>query len=261
MSTSKPLVRFYELSGPKPWSWACWCTRFALNYKGIPYTTVKLSYPGIKPVCDRLFPNNPEIIATVPIIEILQPPYQALNDSTPIAKLLNERFTEKDGYRDLKLVDQADEYEETALKFLGRPIHRWILNDVYENALDKEDGSREYFKRTREEKLGCELKDLIEVKGGGEAAILEDMREQWKGLRERMASEDGSGEREFFRPSLLSTKLITDVATYIDFYDAAHFKWIEGASEEKAARLMNLYGDDTFTKLMKKVEPYSSPYP
>ncbi|KAM3086407.1 hypothetical protein ACMFMG_000543 [Clarireedia jacksonii] len=244
MSTRELLVRFYELSGPKPWSWACWCTRFALNYKGIPYTTVKLSYPAIKPECDRLFPNNPDIVATVPIIEILQPPYQALNDSTPIAKLLNERFTEKDGYRDLKLVDKVDEYEETALKFLGRPIVRWIMNDVYENALDKEDGSREYFKTTREEKLGCELKDLLEVKGGGEAAVLEDMREQWKGLRERMAGEDGSGE-----------------PTYMDFYDAAHFKWIEGASEEKAAKLMNLYGDDTFTKLMKKVGPYSSPYP
>lgn len=196
MATPNPLVRFYELSGPTPWSPSCWCTRFALNYKGIPYTTVKLSYPGIKPECERLFPDMTGVRATVPIIEILQPPYKVLNDSTPIAKLLNERFTEKDGYKDLKLVDQVDEYDSSGAQFLGRAITRWIMNDVYENALDKEDGSREYFKTTREGFLGCELKDVTEVRGGGEAAVLEDLKVQWASLRERMAKEDGSGERE-----------------------------------------------------------------
>lgn len=48
------------------------------------------------------------------------------------------------------------------------------------------------------------------------------------------------------------------LATYLDFYDASHVKWVAGASEEKLAKLMDLYGDDTFHKLMKKVDPFSS---
>jgi hypothetical protein len=35
-------------------------------------------------------------------------------------------------------------------------------------------------------------------------------------------------------------------------------KWIEAASPEKAKKLMGLWGDDTFTKLMKKVNKYSA---
>ncbi len=50
---------------------------------------------------------------------------------------------------------------------------------------------------------------------------------------------------------------LINAATYLDFYDAAHFKWVEAASEEKAKKVLEMYGDDTFTKLLKKVEPYS----
>ncbi|KAF7914408.1 uncharacterized protein EAF01_000814 [Botrytis porri] len=240
MSNPSPLVHFYDLSGPQPWSPACWLTRYALNYKNIPYRVEKISYPAIKPLCERLFPDMTNLDATVPIIEILAPPHVALNDSTPIAKLLNERFTQENGYRDLKGVEELEVYEATSAKFFGRAILRWIINDVYENALDKGDGSREYFKRTREEFLGCELKDVMEVRGGGEAAVLEDLKVRWKGLRERMLGDDGESE-----------------PTYVDFYDAANVKWIAAASEEKLEKLMDLYGDDTFVKLMKKVEPWS----
>ena len=46
------------------------------------------------------------------------------------------------------------------------------------------------------------------------------------------------------------------IATYIDFFDASLFRWVEAANAEKGVRLMNLYEDDTFTKLMNKVKPY-----
>jgi hypothetical protein len=53
-------------------------------------------------------------------------------------------------------------------------------------------------------------------------------------------------------------ELISEIiATYVDFYDAGHVKWIEASSKEKFEKLMDLYGDDTFRKLMKKVEKYS----
>lgn len=47
-------------------------------------------------------------------------------------------------------------------------------------------------------------------------------------------------------------------ATYLDFFDAGHVKWIEIASPEKFEKLKGLYEDDTFIKLMKKVAKYSA---
>lgn len=134
--------------------------------------------------------------ATVPIIEILAPPYTVLNDSTPIAELLNERFTEKDGYRELKGIEETKKYEEETL-YRGRAIFRWICYDVWANALDENDGSKEYFQNTREKGLGCPLKDILEVRGGGEEAVIGDHKVQWLQLKKRMSGEDGKGEREF----------------------------------------------------------------
>lgn len=196
MASSEPLVRFYDLSGPKPWSPACLRTRYALNYKRIPYDCVKLSYPAIKPACLKLLsPTWPDDDCTVPIIEILQAPYEALNDSTPIAELLNERFTEKDGYPVLEMIEETKKHEKDIRPAL-RATFRWICYDVYMNALDLNDGSKEFFKRTREEDLGP-LEQYLE-KMGGEAAIVEDHKTAWLHLKERMAKEDGTGEREHF---------------------------------------------------------------
>lgn len=47
-------------------------------------------------------------------------------------------------------------------------------------------------------------------------------------------------------------------ANYIDFYDASNVRWLEAASHEKYEKLLKIYGDDTFIKLMKKVEKYES---
>ncbi|CZR55319.1 uncharacterized protein PAC_05206 [Phialocephala subalpina] len=257
MATQEPLVRFYDLSGPKPWSPACWVTRYALNFKGIPYTVTKLSYPGIKPKCEELLKDMTGLEATVPIIEILQEPYKALNDSTPIAKLLNERFTEADGYKHLKDVEKLDAYEEAypsrgvfmslssgdlaqKVTFCSANKLAGIVYDVWANALDPSDGSKEYFKETREKILGMPLKDLLEVKGGGEELCIEKMKSCWVGLQERMKNE-GTGE-----------------PTYLDFFDASIVRWVEAASHEKYEKLLGIYGDDTFIKLMKKVSPYEA---
>jgi hypothetical protein len=161
MASQEPLIRFYDLSGPKPWSPYCWCARYALNYKQIPYTVTKISYPGIRPKCEELFPDMTGLEATAPIIEILQAPYKALNDSVPIANLLNERFTEKDGYKHLRDIDKVEEYRKS-LGGIGRPILTWVINDVYNNALDSSDGSKEFFKRTREKNWGeCKYWSLV----------------------------------------------------------------------------------------------------
>jgi hypothetical protein len=197
MASQEPLVRFYDLSGPKCWSPACWRTRYVLNYKCIPYECVKLSYPAIKPTCHKLLsPTWPDDLCTVPIIEILQAPYIAKNDSTPIAELINERFGEKDGYPDIKLVERS---KQPNRRGAIEAVYALILYDVYLNALDPDDGSKEYFKRTREADEGP-LEKFLEKEGGSEEALWEKHKVQWLYLKERMAKEDGTGERESFLP-------------------------------------------------------------
>jgi len=131
----------------------------------------------------------------VPIIEILQAPHIAKNDSTPIAELLNERFTEKDGYPDLKLIEETKKHAKDT-KLANRAVYFWICYDVYKNALDPDDGSKEFFKRTREADYGP-LEKYLEKMGGSEDAIFQELKVQWMYLKERMAKEDGTGEREF----------------------------------------------------------------
>lgn len=101
-SQTEPLVLFYDLLGVDnlTWSPSCWHTRYALMYKGIPFKTIKLSYFDIKATVERLLGSDYEekgLEATVPIIEILPSSripgvgHQALNDSIPIAQLLNRK--------------------------------------------------------------------------------------------------------------------------------------------------------------------------
>jgi len=60
----------------------------------------------------------------------------------------------------------------------------------------------------------------------------------------------------FPTPNMFEMLLKNQTATYIDFYDASRIRWVESANSEKGKRLINLYGDDTFIKLMNKVKPY-----
>jgi len=174
---------------------------------------------------------------------------KALNDSVPIARFLNEMFTGEDGFRFLEGVEEALEYDErlTVNKFF-RPLLRWIVADVWRNALDGDERGQAYFRETREKRFGevifggekaVRLEDILEL-SGGEERTLQGLREGWVELRERMEKEDGSGE-----------------PTNVDFYDAGLLKWVEAASPEKYQKLLGLYGDDTFVKLVKKTEKYA----
>ncbi len=89
---------------------------------------------------------------------------------------------------------EVEKYEEETM-FRQRAIVRWICYDVWKNALDDKDGSKEFFKTTREANFGP-LETVTERRGSRDAAVFEDHKVQWLGLKERMAKEDGTGERE-----------------------------------------------------------------
>jgi len=258
-SQTQPLITFYELAGPKSWSPFCWHTRFVLNYKGIPFQTEKLSYPDIKPKFEELIGSDWKekgLQPTVPIIQILPAnsyniPPQALNDSIPIAKFLNKVFTPELGFKHLEGIEDSITYHDLMSKKKGQSFMSllyWVTYDIWANALKGDERSQEHFRRTREEDMAkvkgqeagsIPLEDFLEKVGGGEDEIIKGVKLVWVELKERMAKEDGSAE-----------------PTNVDFYDAGLLKFIEAASTEKYEKLLGLYGDDTFTKLMKKVEKY-----
>lgn len=41
------------------------------------------------------------------------------------------------------------------------------------------------------------VKDVLEVRGGGEEAVMKLLKEAWTPLQERMKNDDGTGERKF----------------------------------------------------------------
>lgn len=102
------------------------------------------------------------------------------------------------------------------------------------------------------------MSEVTEKYGGGEEGIWEQLKEGWAVLRERMRDDDGSGERESSASVVKGMETLTVAATYLDFHDASNVKWIQASSPEKYERLLKLYDDDTFTKLMKKVERYEA---
>lgn len=137
----------------------------------------------------------------MPIIEILGPRYEVLNDSTCIAQLLCRRFPLEAGYKKLEGVDTIEQYEQER-GMLGRGIIHYIMYDTYENALDPDDGSKAFYKTTREAMTKCDLKAVMTERGGGEAAVLQEIRDAWIPLRERMGRTDVDAERKYI-PGLI----------------------------------------------------------
>lgn len=78
--------------------------------------------------------------------------------------------------------------------------------DVYENCLDRTDGSREFFKESREGYLG-KMEDVTESQGG-EEVVMGEIRKRWEGLRERMEGDDATGERMCDLTSLAHLNLL-----------------------------------------------------
>lgn len=194
-----------------------------------------------------------------PLIEILYPRYEVINGSFSIAKLLVQKFPPEDGYKKLEGVDVIEQYLDE-IPNIAQAILKYIVYDTYKNALDPYDGSKRHYKRKMEGMMKCKLSNVMANCREAEAAVLQEIRDAWLPLRERMKTEDENTEREFIPwdfplPFLL---MMIWIATYKDFLDASLMKRVEAASPSKYRVLLMLYGDDTLTKLMGRVEKYSS---
>lgn len=139
---------FYELAAAddtrfSPFSWR---TRFGLAHKGMPFTSVKIPFPNIS-----------ELGGAQRTVPVLRTGSDFVEDSWKIAEYLDERYPDRPPLFGCSLGKGAARFVEC---FTDKVIHptmlRLLARDVFDR-MTAEDSA--YFRRTREEMLGCTLED------------------------------------------------------------------------------------------------------
>jgi len=143
-----PPVTLYELAGADGTRFSpyCWRTRWGLRHKGLSFTSVQIGFPDIAQLGGAQH--------TVPVIQMGD---DFVEDSWNIALYLDKRFPERAPLLGCPLGQGAARFVEC---FTDKVIHPTILRMVARDVFDRMDPyDLAYFRRTREEILGCTLED------------------------------------------------------------------------------------------------------
>ncbi|KAH8131653.1 hypothetical protein LI328DRAFT_158700 [Trichoderma asperelloides] len=151
----------------KAWSVFGWRTRMALNYKGIPHEVKWLEFPDIAPTLESfgLAPNPPSPLFkpyTVPAIK--HPSAGYIMESNVIVKELEKLHPEPSLHLDNGYYDKARASVEEAIHSLLPEIVPRISFTILN------EGSIEYFNRTRGELLGMPVSEILKSDKAGENA-------------------------------------------------------------------------------------------
>ncbi|KAF5328331.1 hypothetical protein D9619_013355 [Psilocybe cf. subviscida] len=225
------------------WSPNTWKTRYALNFKGIPYKTEWVEYPDIEALCIKLgIPKSPfEDHYTFPAIH--DPSTGAyLSDSWEIAVYLEKTYpdTPKLFPHNTVALQHATftAYDDNlaALWFTVLPDTNNILNPA----------SEAYFRRTREKAFGKKMEEL-EAKG-------EEGVKEWKryesGLK-KIADAYATSSGPFF---------MGDTPCYADLFVAAYLIWqrlVWGENSKKWKDVASWQGG-RWAKLLKDLSKYET---
>jgi glutathione S-transferase len=141
-------IILYELAAAddKRFSPFCWRTRWGLRHKGLPFKSVHIGFPDI----GELGGSH----RTVPAIRIAD---TFVEDSWDIAEFLDEGFPDRPPLLGCPLGRGTARFVEC---FTDKVIHPTMLRLVSRDVFDRMDPyDRPYFRRTREEMLGCTLEE------------------------------------------------------------------------------------------------------
>ncbi|KAJ6506740.1 hypothetical protein C8R45DRAFT_970390 [Mycena sanguinolenta] len=242
-------IVFYDIPSSLPsvcWSPNLWKTRYALNFKGIPYKTVWVEYPDIEARCKEIgaAPTRNKVDGrphyTLPVIHDLSTG-AVISDSSKIAAYLDATYPDKPllmpaGTAGLHRAFQSAGQALIALIVpYGLPASHKTLNPP----------SAEYFRRTREEAFGKTLENLTPR---GEEDIA-----QWKKLK------DGFGEvDEWIRVNGPDNSyLMGKTLCYADMWIAAHAQWVKLVLPDKWEE-MKSWHQGRWAKLLKSLEEYET---
>ncbi|EEB91464.1 hypothetical protein MPER_10169 [Moniliophthora perniciosa FA553] len=241
-----PLIRFFDIPSklrPMSWSPNCWKTRYALNYKKIPYETVWVEYPDIEKTCRDLgaLPTSTKKDGspqyTLPVIHDLSK-NQIVSDSTKIAVYLDAAYPDPSA----TLIPSGTHALQLGFLY-GFSIR---LRYLYPLATAQElkilnPRSELYFRQTRKQLLGCSLEDYAKSKGN------------WKGLQRDLGAVDSWLGKDMF--VMGSTK-----PTYPDFAMAAMMIWCRKLWGENSEQWSDIasWNDGRWGRLLEELKAYET---
>ncbi|KZT62347.1 hypothetical protein CALCODRAFT_505659 [Calocera cornea HHB12733] len=152
-SASDDEIIFYDLKCGTPgecWSPHCWKTRLALQFKGVKFRTVWVSYPDIKSVVGHTQPG-----VDAPTLPVIQHGALFIADSWSIVQYLEEHFPAPPLLLPSR---QSVHFFQSYCEGVLAPSVRPFIIPRVPKFLDER--GREYFIRTREATLGMKLEEI-----------------------------------------------------------------------------------------------------
>ncbi|KAJ6509005.1 hypothetical protein C8R45DRAFT_815595 [Mycena sanguinolenta] len=251
--SNDPIV-LYDIPSKAPgcaWSPNTWKIRYALNYKGLTYTTEWVEYPDIADFCKKI---GAEPSATrkdgTPYysLPVIQDPKTGaiISDSTRIAEYLDSTYPDTP-----KLIPAGTNVLQKtfciAYDDATRPLLQFIIPSVAKVLRPR---SEEYFVRTREASFG---KKLTEVYPSGE-----EHTAAWREV------EAGFGKVDhWLNESMNAGKpyIMGDVVSFADFMLAGEMQWfMKGFGQESDLwKDMLKWHGGRWAKLVDNFKKYEGP--
>ncbi|KAL0475599.1 hypothetical protein QR685DRAFT_513177 [Neurospora intermedia] len=246
MANQDQQITFFDIPSKdgRTWTLNPWKTRFALNYKSLPYHTQWLEYPDIRPTLSpHLPPAAPEPSTssyTIPAIRFPDGTY--MMDSKSIAVALEERYPAPQ-YPSLHLDTPALAKLESLMPGMMGKLAGVFVPGAVKNILGPK--SQPYFISTREAEFGMSIDELQKTQGGVQAyeKIREELQEATALLKQNAA------RGPFFEG---------DKVSYADFVWAGFLLFMKYADAEGFDKLLEATGDkEANERLLEGVKPWA----
>ncbi|TCD63610.1 hypothetical protein EIP91_005189 [Steccherinum ochraceum] len=249
----------YDIPGKteetKAWSPSTWKTRFALNYKGIPYRTEWVEYPDIEKVCKEIgaepTDTNPDgtPLYTFPVIH--DPSTNTvLSNSIPIALYLDKTYPDHPLYPPGTKGFHAA-FQSTAA-YQSPTLWNLIAHAACVNLTPR---SEAYFKETFWRRKRSETDETpIEELAGAEGSEVKE--ENWRQLEENLVKMGEWYERSGEGPFLMGG----DKPCYADMMIGARLMWARQTWGKDSRDWKRLEGIDggRWGRFIKALEKYAT---
>ncbi|KAJ2915897.1 hypothetical protein MD484_g4523, partial [Candolleomyces efflorescens] len=250
-------ITFFDLASNIPnhrFSCSTWKTRYALNYKRLPFTTHFVDFIDVEPLCKHIgakpsiivpspTPGEPPLkqIYTVPVI--YDPKTQkAISESLAIAEYLDATYPNEDEHPRLikpGTLGLTRAFAKSVDTLLIPPIIPFLLPATFPIVLER---SREYFRSSREPYFGGKKLEDVTPTGGEKVAGMkkvEDVLRVFAGWFNANPYEAPIELAKDQNPWLMGTE-----PSYVDLILAAYVMWMkkvwgEESEEWKAVKSWN----------------------
>ncbi|PIL22627.1 hypothetical protein GSI_15318 [Ganoderma sinense ZZ0214-1] len=255
---SQPII-FYDIPSTAKgvaWSPNTWKTRYTLNIKGIPYTTVWVEYPDIAALCQKIGAGptakkgDGSPLYTLPAI--FDPNTQtALADSAKIARYLEATYPNAAPRlipAELDVFIAA--FQDAFWGALGTGYAPVIIPAAFDVLCE---GSKPYFRQTREARLGGKLEELAPPGSEARGQVWAHLKKATGKIAAWYEGAAGGKERIFVLGDGASV-------TYADVVVAGFFVWFKVCLGEESEewKEMASWNGGRWGKLLAALEKYSA---